>query len=70
MPDTAFYRISSWCLAALALIFVLKFGLLGALLTGLLVHEVVRASAPASRRSSATERRGKLIALGWRSAWW
>jgi len=63
MNTTTRYRIASWCLAALALFSVLRFQLLGALLAGLLVHELVHVAAPALRLGGASYRTGKLIAL-------
>ncbi len=58
------YRIASWCLAAAALFLVLQFGLVAALLAGLLVHELVHIAARKLRLAGATHRTGKLIALG------
>jgi predicted PurR-regulated permease PerM len=63
MNTTTRYRIASWCLAAVALFSVLRFQLLGALLAGLLVHELVHVAAPTLRLGGASFRTGKLIAL-------
>lgn len=55
--------IASWCLAGIALIAVLKFGLLAALLSGLLVYQLIRVVTPSLRMTGATLRTRKAIAL-------
>ena len=59
----AHYRIASWCLVAATLFVVLRFGLVGALLAGLLVHQIAHSAARPLRLAGATHRTGKLIAL-------
>lgn len=63
MSDADRYRIGSWCLAAAGLFLVVQLKLVGALIAGLLVHELVRTAVPALRTIGATHRTGKLIAL-------
>jgi len=57
-------EIASQVLAGLALLGCLWFGLLAALLAGLLIHELVHLVAPAFRRFSAIPKIGRIIALG------
>lgn len=57
-------EISAQILAGLALLGSLWFGLLAALLAGLLIHELVHAVAPAFRRFGALHKTGRIIALG------
>lgn len=59
---------ASQVLAGLALLGTLWFGLLAALLAGLLIHELVHMAAPAFRRFGATHKIGRIIALGLFSA--
>lgn len=49
-------RIAAWLLAALGLVLVLRLGLLAALLSGLLVYEVVNTATPQLQRMIAGER--------------
>lgn len=61
------YEIAAWVLAALALFFVLKFNLLSALLSGLLVYELVHIITPFIARrfpSKKPSNRSKLWAVG------
>lgn len=57
-------EISAQILAGLALLGTLWFGLLAALLAGLLIHELVHAAAPAFRRLGFLPKIGRIIALG------
>lgn len=57
-------EISAQILAGLALLGSLWFGLLAALLAGLLIHELVHAVAPVFRRFGALHHLGRIIALG------
>lgn len=57
-------EISAQILAGLALFGTLWFGLLAALLAGLLIHELVHAVAPVFRRFGAMHKLGRIIALG------
>jgi predicted PurR-regulated permease PerM len=57
-------EISAQVLAGLALLGSLWFGLLAALLAGLLIHELVHAVAPVFRRFGALPNIGRIIALG------
>ena len=57
-------EISAQILAGLALLGTLWFGLLAALLAGLLIHELVHAVAPVFRRFGAMHNIGRIIALG------
>jgi len=57
-------EISAQILAGLALLGSIWFGLLAALLAGLLIHELVHAVAPAFRRFGAMHNIGRIIALG------
>lgn len=59
----AAYQTASWLLAGLGLFLVLQAGLLGALLAGLLVHELVHSAAPALRLVGPNYRARKLTAL-------
>jgi predicted PurR-regulated permease PerM len=57
-------EISAQILAGLALLGTLWFGLLAALLAGLLIHELVHAVAPLLRRFGFLPNIGRIIALG------
>jgi len=57
-------EIAAQVLAGLALLGTLWFGLLAALLAGLLIHELVHAAAPVFRRFGALPNIGRIIALG------
>ncbi|HEY9343835.1 MAG TPA: hypothetical protein VIQ53_00930, partial [Inquilinus sp.] len=57
-------EISAQILAGFALLGSLWFGLLAALLAGLLIHELVHAVAPVFRRFGAMHNIGRIIALG------
>jgi len=66
-PPATIHEISAWILAALTLFFVVKFGLLPALLAGLLVFQLVHVITPyIARRFPATRpgRSSKLWAVG------
>ena len=62
--DATQHQIASWCITAAALAVVLKFGLLGALLAGLVLHALVQSGVSALRNAGASRRTGKLIAVG------
>ena len=57
-------RTTTLIAAALALVAVLKFDLLGALLAGLLVHELVHTIAPGFAFTGGGATRGRLFAIG------
>jgi len=63
-PST--YEIAAWILTAFALFFVVKFSLLPALLSGLLVYELVHILTPCLERNFSSKRSGisKLWAVG------
>ncbi|WP_429232057.1 AI-2E family transporter [Inquilinus ginsengisoli] len=63
-PRERHIEIAAQILAGLALLGSLWFGLLAALLAGLLIHELVHAVAPAFRRFGAMHNIGRIIALG------
>ena len=63
-PRDRHIEISAQILAGLALLGSLWFGLLAALLAGLLIHELVHAVAPVFRRFGALPNIGRIIALG------
>jgi predicted PurR-regulated permease PerM len=63
-PRDRLIEISAQILAGLALLGTLWFGLLAALLAGLLIHELVHAVAPLLRRFGFLPKIGRIIALG------
>lgn len=57
------YDVTAWVLAGLTLVVVLKFHLLAALFSGLLVFELVHVLVPALRLSHLAGKRAKLLAV-------
>ena len=57
------YDVASWLMAAVALFAVLRLGLLAALLSGLLVYELVHMLAAGHAKMGVTRRTGKAVAV-------
>ncbi|MBF0507979.1 MAG: AI-2E family transporter [Deltaproteobacteria bacterium] len=63
-PKLNAYEISAWIISAAALLLVFRLHLLSALLSGLLVYELVHITAPLLRLSRLSHNRAKLIVVG------